>query len=87
MKALLLLLALCPAARAQSAAGAQRLYDQGDYAAAAVQYRALAYKEPREAAWRYDLGNCLYKSGQLGRAIASYQRAFDLAPRDGDVRF
>jgi hypothetical protein len=29
----------------------------------------------------------LFKAGRLGPAVASYQRAFDLAPRDGDVAF
>lgn len=83
---------LAGAARASAAdvvapAEAQKKYDAGDYAGAASLYAKLVDEQPRESAWRYDLGNALFKQGRLGPAIASYQRAFALSPRDGDVRF
>lgn len=87
MKALLLLLALASGARAQTPSDAQKKYDSRDYTGAATAYAKLAAQQPREAAWRYNLGNALFKAGRLGPAIASYQRAVDLAPRDADARF
>lgn len=84
---LCLLLALPLAARAQSPSEAQAKYDKGDYTGAAGAYEKLVEAQPREPAWRYDLGNALFKAGKLGPAIASYQRAHDLAPRDADARF
>lgn len=64
----------------------QRLYDAGDYKAAAEWYRQAAARDRRNADLHYDLGDCLFKDGQTGRAIASYQRAFDIRPRDPDIR-
>jgi tetratricopeptide (TPR) repeat protein len=87
MKSLLLICALAAGARAQTPADAQKKYDAGDYTAAAAAFGTLAAEQPREPAWRYDLGNALFKAGKLGPAIASYQRAYELAPRDGDTRF
>lgn len=88
MKSLLLLIALAAGARAQSSPSeAQKKYDAGDFTGAAGAYAKLAAEQPREPAWRYDLGNALFKAGKLGPAIASYERAFELAPRDGDARF
>jgi tetratricopeptide (TPR) repeat protein len=34
----------------------------------------------------FNRGNALFKMGQLGRAIASYRQAEQLAPRDADLR-
>jgi hypothetical protein len=71
-----------PAARSEG----QRLYDLGDYQAAADWYLRAVGAEPRNAGLHYDLGNSLFKSGKTGRAIASYERAFDIRPRDADIR-
>ena len=84
---LLAALLLALPAKAQTAADGQKRYDAGDYAGAAAAYAALAAEQPREPAWRMNLGNALFKQGKLGPAIASYHRAFSLAPRDGDIRF
>jgi tetratricopeptide (TPR) repeat protein len=65
---------------------AKAAYDAGNFDQAASAFTALAARSPSDAALRYDLGNALLKSGKLGRASASYQRAFDLDPRDGDGR-
>src|SRR4051812_36178236 len=88
MTALWLALALASRALSQApAAEAQRRYDANDYTAAVTAYAKLCAEQPREPAWRYDLGNALFKAGRLGPAVASYQRAFDLAPRDADIAF
>lgn len=80
-------LTAAPALPAQEARGeGQKLYDQGDYRAAATWYLQALQSEPRNAQLHYNLGNALFKAGETGRAIASYQRAFDMRPRDPDVR-
>lgn len=86
MTLFLLAAALALPARAASYADAKAAYDGGSYDQAATAFAALAAESPNDAALRYDLGNALLKSGKLGRASASYQRAFDLDPRDGDGR-
>ena len=64
----------------------QRLYDLGDYPAAAAWYLQAVRAEPRNAGLHYDLGNSLFKSGKTGRAVAAYERAFLIRPRDADIR-
>ncbi len=64
----------------------QRLYDLGDHRSAAAWYGQASAADPSSAALHYDRGNALFKAGQVGKAVASYQRAFDLDPRDSDIR-
>ena len=71
---------------ASSRSEGQRLYDLGDYPGAAVWYLQAVRAAPRNAGLHYDLGNALFKGGKTGRAIAAYQRAFDIQPRDADIR-
>jgi len=79
---LLAVLALAPAGPYNEG---NRLYARKDYAGAAAAYRQAQAAGPSAAAC-YNLGNALFKSGQVGRAIVQYRRAHHLAPRDGDVR-
>ena len=65
---------------------AKSAYDAGNFVQAAAAFEVLVAAHPGDPALRYDLGNALLKAGKLGRASASYQRAFDLDPRDGDGR-
>jgi tetratricopeptide (TPR) repeat protein len=74
------------APRGPASCEGQRLYDLGDFQAAADWYLQASLAEPRNAALHYDLGNSLFKSGKTGRAIASYERAFAIRPRDADIR-
>jgi tetratricopeptide (TPR) repeat protein len=67
-------------------AQANAAYDKADYAAAIDAYSQLELADPDEPAYHFDLGNCEMKSGKLGKAVASYLRAFALAPRDSDIR-
>jgi len=83
----LLLAALALPAPAATYPEAKAAYDSGDFPKAAAAFAELASAAPGDAALHYDLGNALLKSGRLGRASASYQRAFDLDPRDGDGRY
>ena len=67
-------------------AGANERYERGEYAEAAQQYEALIARGYGDASVYFNLGNAYLESGDLGRAILSYLRARELAPRDSDIR-
>ena len=67
-------------------ARANERYERGEYAEAAQQYEDLVTRGFGDAAVYYNLGNAYLESGDLGRAILSYLRARELAPRDSDIR-
>jgi tetratricopeptide (TPR) repeat protein len=64
---------------------ANRFYAQGKFAEAATVYETIVAGGSANATLYFNLGNAYFKSGQLGRAIASYRRAERLAPRDPDI--
>lgn len=87
MKAWLLSVLLsAPAAAAAAPQDAKALYDAGRWEEAAASFGELAAADPGEPAWHYGRGGALLKAGRLGPAVASYERAFRLAPRDFDAR-
>jgi tetratricopeptide (TPR) repeat protein len=65
---------------------ANRLYEKGDYVGAAAAYQKLAAGGRASPALLFNLGNAYFKTGQIGRAIAAYREAEQLAPRDPDIR-
>jgi len=68
---------------------ANALYRDGKYAEAAAAYQKLLAQSKPSAALHYNLGNAYFKtgaSGDLGRAVAEYWRAYRLDPRDSDIR-
>jgi tetratricopeptide (TPR) repeat protein len=65
---------------------ANRLYDQGNYAEAAKLYQQIIQQGNASSALYFNLGNALFKSGQLGRAIAVYRALEARTPRDPDLR-
>ena len=65
---------------------ANKLYEQAKYADAASSYEELLHSGQASEALYFNWGNALFKSGQIGRAIAAYQQALGLAPRDPDAR-
>ena len=90
----ILVLLLCASgvpARAEDPSGAfdaaNKLYEQGRFAAAAAAYEKLLASGNRAETLWFNLGNAWFKAGQLGRAIAAYRQAERLAPRDPSVRF
>ncbi len=66
---------------------ARKKYDAGDYAGAASLFESALQKDSKNPFLEYNLGNALFKSGKLGPAIVAYQRAFDILPRNGDIRY
>lgn len=67
-------------------AEARTAYEAGDFETAAEHYRGALAAGADHALVHYNLGNALFKSGELGEAIASYVRAHRLAPRDERIR-
>jgi tetratricopeptide (TPR) repeat protein len=65
---------------------ANKLYAEGKYAAAATAFEKLGQEGQSSAALFFNLGNAYFKSGQIGRAIAAYRCAEQIAPRDPDIR-
>src|SRR5439155_19480136 len=61
-----------------------KLYAQQNYSGAATAYEEALRAGP-SAAVQYNLGNALFKSGKIGRAILNYRRARYLDPRDPDI--
>ncbi len=65
---------------------ANKLYEQGKYAEAAAQYNGILHENFASSALYFNLGNACFKAGEIGRAIAAYRQAEQLAPRDPDLR-
>ena len=62
------------------------LYEKGDFGSALSEFQAVRAGGIENAPLYYNIGNCYYREGQLGRAVASYRRALMLAPRDSDAK-
>ncbi len=83
----LFLLGFASAAWAQTALEqAEDFYRQGKFSAALGIYESELKKVPNDPYLYYNIGNCYFKMGSKGLAIANYYRAFRLAPRDADIR-
>ncbi len=82
MTALLGILLACAGAGAFTDAFDQACaeYEQKDYIAAAQRFEQLVDEDVVAPAVFYNLGNCYYRLGRLGPAIANYERALHLAP-------
>jgi tetratricopeptide (TPR) repeat protein len=87
MTALLLFAFATHAQISQSAFdAANKLYEQNKFSEAASAYEKLLQNGQASEALYFNWGNSLFKSGQIGRAIAAYRQAERLSPRDADVR-
>ena len=65
---------------------AEELYRQGKFSAALSAYEEILKNHPKDPFVYYNIGNCYFKMGSKGLAAANYYRAFELAPRDADIR-
>jgi tetratricopeptide (TPR) repeat protein len=65
---------------------ANALYRGGDFGGAAREYEALASDGFTSAALHLNLGNARLRLGRRGPAIASWERALRIDPRDDDAR-
>ncbi|MBI3550448.1 MAG: tetratricopeptide repeat protein [Elusimicrobia bacterium] len=86
-----LCLAPLPAyAAPEGVAQANESYRQGRYAEAVSGYTALVERQPDNPGLRYNLANAYFKkagTGDFGRSVAEYWRAYRLKPRDSDIRY
>jgi tetratricopeptide (TPR) repeat protein len=65
---------------------AEAIYQQERYGEAIEIYESIRANGVEDGVLYYNLGNAYFKSGQLGFAILSYERALKLLPGDEDVR-
>jgi uncharacterized protein YgiM (DUF1202 family) len=65
---------------------ANKLYAQGKFSDAATAYEKMLQTGTRSSALLFNCGNAEFKSGHLGKAIAAYQQAAQLSPRDAELR-
>ncbi len=66
---------------------ADEAYAAGNYSEAARLYEQIIAEQGVASAVYYNLGNCYYKTSELGKAILNYERALLLNPGDTDARF
>lgn len=71
---------------AQNIDHAEEYYRQGRFSAALSAYEEQLKNAPNNPYLYYNIGNCYFKMGSTGLAIANYYRAFRLDPRDADIR-
>ena len=65
---------------------ANAAYKAGDYDAALKLYGQITDDGFVSALIYYNIGNCFMKKNDLGHALAWYERALRLTPRDGDLQ-
>ena len=65
---------------------AEEFYRQGKFSQALGLYEQALKNHPNDPFVYYNIGNCYFKMGSKGLAVANYYRAFKLAPRDPDIR-
>jgi tetratricopeptide (TPR) repeat protein len=65
---------------------ANKLYEEGKFTDAATAYEKMLRQGQASPALYFNLGNALFKAGQVGRAVLNYRLAEQLAPRDPDIR-
>lgn len=61
------------------------LYKSGNYTESQKLYEQLLNQGYHQPETYYNLGNCFYKTNQLGKAILNYERALRLSPDDEDI--
>jgi hypothetical protein len=65
---------------------AAKLYHEGRFAEALSAYENELKKYPNDPFVYYNIGNCYFEMGSAGLAAANYYRAFQLRPRDKEIR-
>jgi tetratricopeptide (TPR) repeat protein len=62
------------------------LYEEENYDGAIDEYTKLLDRGLESGNLYYNIGNCYFKKGELGKAILNYERAKRLIPRDSDLK-
>jgi hypothetical protein len=84
LASILLLDSTCPSQ--QALLNAQRLFDRGDYAGAAVLYDRLAAQGVNNGTFYLNQGNAHFMAGHLPEAILAYHRAERFMPSHPELR-
>ena len=71
--------------QAASLDDAHRAFAEGNYRESTQDYRAVLSEKGYSAPVLFDLGNSLFREGNLAQAILAYKRAQFLAPVDPDI--
>ena len=64
---------------------ANLFYEEKEYDKAIAEYKKILEKKVESGNLYYNLGNCYFKKGRLGKAILNYEKALRLIPRDRDL--
>jgi len=64
---------------------ANLLYEKGNYDEAIAEYKKLNEKSLESGNFYYNIGNCYFKKGDLGKSILNYEKAKKILPRDKDL--
>ncbi len=64
---------------------ANAIYSRAEYSKAISEYNKIIDKGWVSGAVFYNLGNCYFKEGKLGKAILNYDKARRIIPRDSDL--
>ena len=65
---------------------ANQAYNKGDYNRAISLYEKLLGENLKNSLIYYNLGNCYYRTGEIGKAILSYRRSELYNPRNEDLK-
>ncbi len=74
-----------PSSAVAASQRAQAEYDQGNFSSAEQLIRQLIAQEGPNATLLYNLGCAAYRNGKLGEAVAAWESALLLKPRDSDI--
>jgi tetratricopeptide (TPR) repeat protein len=67
-------------------AKANQFYSAKAYDSALVLYKSIEGTGVESAELNFNIGNCYFKSGDIGRAVVYYLRAKRLSPGDDDIK-
>lgn len=65
---------------------ANKVYEEGKYQDAVKEYQKILEQGYQSEALYYNLGNCYFKLGSLGKTILYYEKALKLSPNDPELK-
>lgn len=66
---------------------ANTAYKKGDYVTAEHLYDSILKSGVENASLHYNLGNCYYKTNQIGKSILHFEKALKFEPEDEDILY
>lgn len=66
---------------------ANKLYEQAKYEQAVGEYKKIIERGSQSGPLYYNIGNCYFKLGSMGKTILYYEKAIRLIPNDPELRF